>query len=124
MSHSTFPAIPHAGGMHNQIEQFILDARRQLQSFAAMDALHDPLGGLVALVQAGPHSGRSRDLRTMAQAIFDASASLGIRDAAGLDRAALLVICRLAEEHLACRYSGEEWGDAFNAMDEALRQDK
>ncbi len=108
--------------MNKQIQEFIREAREQLRPSPSMDALQDPLGGLVGLVQSGPHSPRARDLRSLSQSIFDASDTLDISSAANLDRTALLVACRLAEEHLACRYSGEEWGDAFKVMDEAIAQ--
>ena len=109
--------------MTNRLLKFIEDSRTQLGAATTLGALHDPLGGVVGLVQAGPRSTRSKALRELAQAIFDASEGLDIRAASGLDRTSLLVACRLAEEHLACRYNGEEWGDAFKAMDEALRRD-
>lgn len=85
-----------------------------------MDALQDPLGGLVALIQAGPHSARALVLQAAAHDIFDASGppEAGVLD--DLDRPALLVICRLAEEHLACRYNGEEWGEALKTIDAAI----
>jgi hypothetical protein len=109
--------------MTNRILEFINEARALLQPAPAMEALQNPLGGLVGLVQAGPGSPRSKTLRALAQAIFDASDELSLRNAGVLDRTALLVTLRLAEEHLACRYSGEEWAEAFKAMDEAIRKD-
>jgi hypothetical protein len=109
--------------MTKRLLKFIQDSHAQLGSSTAMGVLQDPLGGVVGLIQANPGSTRAKILRELAQGIFNAPGELDIRAAFGLERTALLVACRLAEEHLACRYSGEEWGDAFKAMDEAIRQD-
>ena len=106
--------------MSRRTEEFIAEVRRQLREVSAADALRDPLGALVALVQVGPGSIRAQVLRALAHGIFDESDLLRVERISDLDHVAALVICRLAEEHLACRYSGEEWGAALKAIDEAM----
>jgi hypothetical protein len=108
--------------MTKRLLEFIQDSHAHLGSSTAMNALQDPLGGVVGLIQANPGSARASILLDLAQTIFNTPGEFYIRAASGLDRTTLLVACRLAEEHLACRYSGEEWGDAFSAIDEAFRR--
>ena len=106
--------------MARRTEEFIAEVRRQLREISSTHVLRDPLAALVALVQAGPGSIRAQALRVLAHAIFDESDLLRSERISELDHSAALVICRLAEEHLVCRYSGEEWGAALKAIDAAM----
>ena len=89
---------------------------RELLDVTNTLGLRDPLGALMGLAQAAPEAPRTRALAVAAHAIFNGSGDLHDHHVEALDLRALVVLCRLEEEHLSGRYTGEEWGEALKLV--------
>jgi len=98
------------------VSEFLKRARRELLDVTNTLGLRDPLGALMGLAQAAPEAPRTRALAVAAHAIFNGSGDLHDHHVEALDLRALVVLCRLEEEHLSGRYTGEEWGEALKLV--------
>ena len=102
--------------MAHPISDFLARARRELVDVTHSSLLRDPMGALMGLAQAAPGTPRARALASVANAIFNGSGHVDDKHVDALDMRTLLVLCRLEEEHLSGRYTGEEWGEALKLV--------
>jgi len=102
--------------MNESISEFLRNARRELIDVTNLPGLRDPLGALIGLAQAAPEAPRTRALAIVAKGIVDGHGTVPVDIVDALDLRALVVLCRLEDEHLAGRYTGEEWGEALKVL--------
>lgn len=102
--------------MSHSITDFLRRARRELLDVTNTPGLRDPLGAMLGLAQSAPDTPRTRALATAAHGIFNGAGTLHDHHVEALDLRALVVLCRLEEEHLSGRYTGEEWGEALKVV--------